>query len=169
LLGLQIFFATNQAIEPFSDFATQWAAAVRFVSEGVTLPDRPQLQRALPFYYPLVLVFGPAPGVYVTANVVMTTLSWLMTVWIAKRCFGWSGAAWTGVLLLFAYEPYLANNISSHDLLGAWGLLLFLLLLSEFEYGLRRGADSIARTVGFACVAAIVIAWTEWQRGIGRA
>lgn len=60
---LQVFFATNQASEPFSDFHTQWEAAARHVSEGFSLPDRPQTQRSVPFYYPLILMFGSAPSV----------------------------------------------------------------------------------------------------------
>jgi len=166
-IGLQILIATNQASEPFSDFLTQWETASLYASEGLTLPDSPQAQRSLPFFYPLILVFGAGPSVYIAANIVVTTLSWLMTVWISRRFFGWGGAARTGFLLVFAYEAYLANNIPNHDTLGAWGLLLFLLLLTEFEQVMQREAGTIIRVMGFTAGTSVVIAWTEWQRGTG--
>ncbi len=166
-VSVQLLVVTNHTCEMANDFSIQWRTAVTFATKGASLPNLLQEQRALPFYYPLASIFGGSDAVFQTANVVMTTLTWLMTVWIARRLFGWSGAAKTGILLTFAFEPYVANNIATHDLLGAWGILLFLLLLTEFDHAKSKGTISLAKTLVLAISAALVVSWTHWQRGTG--
>jgi hypothetical protein len=165
----QVLLCSNHVAEPFSDFRRQWLTAVEYAENGLGIPDRPQTQRAIPLYYPLVLLFGPSPTVYVVANVVMSSLTFLMTTWVARRHFGWSAAAKTSFLLLFAFEVYFANTIPTHEVPGAFGVVLFVLLLVELErlFQAPRSPRAAAVMVGLAAAASLTITWTQWQRGTG--
>jgi hypothetical protein len=169
-LAVQIFIVQNHFIEPVSDFQTQWNTAIDYAQHGLRVPDSPQTQRAIPFYYPLVRLFGSTAAVYLVANVVLTSLTYLMSVWIARRYFGWPAAAKSAMVLLFGFEAYFANTIPSHDIFGSFGVVLFLFLLAELEALVRAGRFHRARTAmvaGLAVLMALTITWVEWQRGMG--
>ncbi len=166
VLAIQIFILANHRVEPVSDFRTQWNAAIEYAENGLGIIDRPQTQRAIPFYYPLILLFGKSPTVYLVSNAVLTSLTFLMSVWIARRSFGWPAAAKTAMLLLFAFEPVFANTFPSHDIFGSFGVVLFLCLLVEIEVIVSRvGRSAVA--IGLALMMSLAITWVEWQRTMG--
>jgi hypothetical protein len=169
-VAIQVFIVQNHFVVRVSDFETQWRTAVDYAQHGLQAPTSPQTQRAIPFYYPLVSLFGSSASVYLVANVVLTSLTYLMSVWIARRFFDWSGAAKTAVLLVFGFEAYFANTIPSHDVLGSFGVVLFLVLLVEVDVLVRVGRFTRARTailVGLVLSTSLAISWVEWQRNLG--
>ena len=171
-LTAQLLSIENHFVEPESDFRTQWETAIDYVNWGVQVPDRPQTQRALPFYYPLVWLFGSSSTVYLAANVVLTSSTYLMSVWIARRYFGWAAAAKTAVMLLFGFEVLFAIKFPSHDVLNSFGFLLFLVLLVETEVIVDRQAarwsrSRIAAVTALAVAMSLTITWLDWQRGTG--
>jgi hypothetical protein len=167
---VQVFICLNHITEPYSDFRTQWLTAIEYAEHGLGVPDRPQTQRAIPLYYVLASLFGPRAAVYQVANVAITTLTYLMAVWIARRYFGWPAAARTAILLLLAFEAYFANTIPTHEIPGAFGVVLFLLLLAEMEQAFLSVRDQrrlVVAVAGLGVTMALTIAWTHWQRDIG--
>lgn len=169
-LAAQLLSLGNHFVEPENDFRTQWETAIDYVNWGVQVPDRPQTQRALPLYYALVWLFGSSPAVYLTANVVLTSLTYLMAVWIARRYFGWPAAAKTSLLLLFGFEVLFAIKFPSHDVLNSFGFLVFLTLLVELEVlveAWRWTRRRKAALVALAFAMSLAITWVDWQRSTG--
>ncbi len=169
-LTLQLLVLNNHWVDPVSDFKRQWSVAVDWVHNGLGEPTSPQTQRALPFYYPLVKVFGADPAVYLAANVVLTTSTYLMAVHVARRFFGLQGAAKTAMLLLFGFEPLFANTFPSHDVLGSFGVLVFLTLLVEIEQIVDAGRFTHKRAALLGTLAftmSLTITWVDWQRTMG--
>jgi hypothetical protein len=169
-LTTQLLVLANHWVEPVSDFARQWNVAIDYAENGITQPFSPQTQRGLPFYYPLVVLFGKSSTVYLTANVVLSSSTFLMSAWIARRYFGWAAAAKTSLLLLFGFEVYFANTFPSHDVLGSFGVVLFLVLLTESEVLVGAGRFSRPRIAAISALAlamSLTITWVEWQRTMG--
>jgi hypothetical protein len=167
-LTAQLLMLANHWVEPVSDFRTMWETAKDYVEHGLRVPDRPQTQRAIPFYYPLIQIFGASPKVYLTSNVVLHSATFLMSVWVARRFFGWQAAAKTALLLLLGFEPLFANLFPSHDVFGSFSVLLFLVILAELEHRIE-GESRWQKWIigGSVLLMASTITWSDWQRGMG--
>lgn len=148
---------------PYSDFATQWQTAIRFAEEGIGEIRRPQTQRALPLYFPLVVLFGPHRGAYVAAGALLSVANGLLSLRLAFLGFGWTGAARAAVVLPLFWEPFAASTIPSHDIPGTFGLLAALVLLAELR---RRQPPLSARFFALSAVGGLG-AWVHWQRDTG--
>jgi hypothetical protein len=166
-MAIHLFTLFNHITDPHSDFQTQWQTALRYASEGISQPDRPQTQRALPLLYPLAVVFGDRPLAYQLTNLLLSTATMVMATWIARRWWGWSAAAKSAILLTLGIEVYFAKNLPSHDLLGTFGLVTTLLIWVEFEARVERLGRPIAMGLVAGIVTGLVIAWTDWQRSLG--
>lgn len=167
-LTLELVVLSHHHLEPSNDFRTMWEVAKDYATNGLRVPDRPQTQRAIPFYFPVVKIFGTSQSVYLTSNVILHTLSYGMAVWIARRFFDWPAAAKTALFLLFGFEPMFANTFPSHDVFGVFTVVLFLLLLVEVDARLETTSRPRLTAIGvFAVVMSMVIAWADWQRGTG--
>lgn len=167
-LAMQFVVLWHHHLEPSNDFKTMWETAKDYAANGLRVPDRPQTQRAIPFYYPIITIFGSSERVYLASNVILHTLSYGMVVWIARRLFGWPAAAKTALLLLLGIEPLFANTFPSHDVFGVFSVVLFLVLLVEIH--VRFEANSRPRLGLFGALAVLMsmlIAWADWQRGTG--
>lgn len=167
-LAMQFIVLSHHHLEPSNDFRTMWETAKDYATNGLGVPDRPQTQRAIPFYYPVVKIFGTSQSVYLTSNVILHTLSYAMVVWIARRFFGWPAAAKTAFTLLFGIEPLFANTFPSHDVFGVFTVVLFLFLLVELDVRFEANSRPRLGVVGtLAVLMSMLIAWADWQRGTG--
>jgi hypothetical protein len=167
-LAMQLIVLSHHHIEPSNDFKTMWEKAKEYAENGLGVPDRPQTQRAIPFYFWVIKIFGSSQSVYLTSNVILHTLSYGMVVWIARRFFGWPAAAKTAFVLLFGIEPLFANTFPSHDVFGVFSIVSFLFLLVEIDARVETDSRPRLGVIGvLALVMSMVIAWADWQRGTG--
>ena len=151
--------------EAVSDFGTMWQLAGRVADQGLgrVAADLPPvahvyLERVLPFFVPLRLLFGAGALSYALANVAAQLAAAVLVWYLARRWFGPAAAGAALTVALFAVEPLLAAGIPTHDIPGALYTLLALAVLDLGAARLAAGRTAAAAWAGagFGLLAVVV-------------
>jgi hypothetical protein len=140
---------------PVSDFAGMWETADRIAEGGfgavrADLAQAIYLERVLPFLLPLRAAFGPEASSYAVANVFAASATSLVSYALARIWFGAMAARLAFVASQCPLETWLAMEIPSHDVPGAFFTLAALAL---FTLVFRALADRRHRCAGFLSLA----------------
>ena len=160
---------------PFSDFNSMWRLVERVAEHHrIVTPsdvDHPRLQtilhmrRVLPIWTPLALIFGSSAWVYKISNVVLLGISILAAYHLANQYFGRRAAQLGTWIVIAVPELLMSMGIPTHDLLGTFLLLCFLVVYDFAYVELHRGRW--LRTAGFGVVGGVLWMLTDLQRDWG--
>jgi hypothetical protein len=125
LAAAKIMYVSGVEMPPISDFERMWAVSGKMIEhglppEGITI----HYERSIPYLLPLRAVFGPESSSYSVANVITGLASSLLTYALARRWFGRKAARVAFVLSACAIETWMAAEIPTHDIPGAFFALL---------------------------------------------
>ncbi len=172
--GLKLAYVFFVRTVPVSDFAEMWKLTSSIAEHGVDA-TRSSLgshyytwsyfERIMPYLLPLRLAFGPRPGSYSTANVVLESLTSLLIYRMTRPWFGVRAARVALVVSLAAVETVLAAEIPTHDLPGAFYTVLSLaLVLAAWRLHAKgRTRAALLASAGFG-LAVLVL---DFQRATG--
>ena len=167
-IALRLFYNANIDPEWISDFARYWQSAVDLIGGSLPITD-PYQQRALPYLYPLVRVFGDTPEVLAFGNIGLLCLIQLTGYDIVRRAAGHPAAQCFTLLWIAAPEPLYSLTIPTHDLSG-------LALVALSAWLVATGLDTAAgkwrwrrpMLLGILGMSlGIVLVVLEIQRGLG--
>lgn len=140
---------------PYSDFADMWELTNVVAEEGLgEVRGGVFLERILPYLLPLRVLFGPEASSYSVPNVIVLTATSLLSYGLARLWFGVMAARFAFLFCQCSVEPWLAAEIPSHDIPGAFFTLvalgLFVLLHRALEVRRLRVAVFLSLGCGIA-------------------
>lgn len=161
--GLKLAYVFVIRVPPVSDFAEMWALASTIADGGLDAARSSlgtyyykwaYFERVLPYLLPLRLVFGPGSAVYAVANTLLGGLTSLLIYRMTRPWFGARAARVALVVSLAAVETWLAAEIPTHDVPGAFYTVLALTLaLAVWRFqseGRMRAALLVSAGLGLA-------------------
>lgn len=167
-VALRLVYSANVDPEWISDFARYWKSATELAGSSLSVADAYQ-QRALPYLYPLVRLFGDDPEVVKLANIGLLCLIQLAGYDIVRRAAGHAAAQCFTLLWIAAPEPLYSLTIPTHDLSGlafaALAVWLVAIGLDVTGNARRWRRPALLSLLGLAVGILLVI--LEIQRGLG--
>lgn len=129
LLRLLYIYLYDQELR--SDFLEMWNYAKKTAeSHAFMRPTSLQHERTWASLTPLVLIFGTSPWVYKIANIVMITITAIISSDLVRRWISMRAAILNFIIIMMTPETYFASIITTHDIPGSLYLLVCIWLLN---------------------------------------
>ena len=168
LASIIIRMAYVLTIEPdmVSDFRRMWEASGELVQNpslffGGQIPNA-YYQRAWPYLFPLRYLFGSSHLAFAIPNVFTVLGTSLLAYWLSRRFFGVRVAQAAALIMLLAPQLTFCCALSSHDIPGAFLMLLSFTLLERAYFYLNQ--ENLVNGIFFSGLAGLALTVLKVQR-----
>jgi len=161
---IRLYYVTSFDQEYYSDFRTYWDMASSMVDNGIQPVTNIYIQRALAYNYVIIYLFGNADIVFKISNVILITLTSLLSSYIAYLWISPLAGIFVSLLLITFPETYYASLVPSHDITGTFFLIvsLFIAYLTYYKVVHLQYKFAIVLT----CCLSVCLILLEMQRGL---
>ncbi|MGQ4660283.1 hypothetical protein [Lysobacter sp. F6437] len=167
-LLLHVGYGLPLDLEYASDFGGYWRSAATLAGQdNLDVLDNVHMQRAIPFLWPLVEVFGQSRLALICMNAVMLGIVQIAGYDLLRRAVSHQAAQAFSILWIFAPEPLLASAIPSHDVTGTAMFAVALWLNARVFLGHDGVAPGSRWTIFSGIALGVVLYLLDMARGAG--